>query len=1062
MIPPNRVRRMNRTNQHPLPDLLSSPTLLYLCALSILLIPALQPLLTADLTCGYDNGFHLWRSVQIEHLLRQNVLISRWAPDMAHGYGYPLFNFAAPASAYAVALLRLAGLAWPWAVNLTFALGWLLSAYTAYLFVSDLLGRPAGLVSAVLYAYAPFHAYDVFYRGGLSQSSAWFLPPLILWALRRADSRLGFAVTGLGLAGLVLTHNAFALLFAPLFLAYCLCRPAISAADKRTALAGGLALLTGIGLSAGFWLPALADLRFVHSERLSGAWVFQYAHNFLPLEQLFAPPRTADPSLINDWPARGLGLIPALLAALGLLAGILNPRHRARRHLVAFFTGGLALCLFLILPISRPVWDSLPLLQRVQFPWRLSGPAALCAAVLSGFLVPPSRRTTIHLAGVTLLLALLIIGHLGWFYPRHCAPPSETSIAAMITWERETDTLGTTAKGEYLPIWVEQMPTDAALEDAYTAGPPITRLPPESLPEGGRILRTDDGPLDTTILLETPVPFQARYLALYYPGWRVIVDGDPVPITPANPDGTITFPVPAGRHTVRVRFGEMGLRLVADALSLVSLLSLISLLAIPAIWRPRPVPHPDPAPRIAPPLAMFIAALLLVTLKLTVFDRLDTPLRRANLQPAENQLHDVDVPAAVAFGPAREFALLGYDGLPDTIPSGGSLPVTTYWRALVPSSADYGVTLHVVDDRGYRWHDPNIQPPRWHRTPPPTWAWPPDQYAAIALDIPLLPGTPPGTYTVRAVAFDRRTLAPLTAYDAEGRALGPEFELGQVLVTPPAQPPDLDDLAISHHLDVPLGPLTLLGADADRRQGAPGDPVLLTTLWRADGQPTADLTAHLALLSDSGSIAAEFDVLPTSAYPTSQWRPGDIWRGQHLLRLPAGLETGVYTWRLSLPPTSPTVPLLAPLHVTAPDRSFTPPATPLAIETPLGDIATLVGADVGPQSREITAGSPLTITLVWRAEGETSTSYRVFLHLIGPDAAPIAQSDGIPARWTRPTTGWLPGEYVTDIHVLTVPTNTSPGPYTLTAGLYEPGGERLITPSGSDAIPLLTITVKAP
>ncbi|HET91240.1 MAG TPA: hypothetical protein ENN99_10960, partial [Chloroflexi bacterium] len=364
--------------------------------LVILLFPAIQPILTADLTCGYDNGFHLWRAVQIERLLRQGVLVSRWAPDMAHGYGYPLFNFAAPASAYVVALLRLAGLAWPWALNLTFALGWLLSAYTAYLLVSDLLGRPAGLVSAVLYAYVPFHAYDVFYRGGLSQSSAWFLPPLILWALRRADSRLGFAVTGLGLAGLVLTHNAFALLFAPLLLAYCLCLPLISTADKRTALAGGLALLAGIGLSACFWLPALADLRFVHNERLSGDWVFQYAHNFLPLEQLFALPRTADPSLINDWPARGLGLIPALLTALGLLAGLTHPRHRPHRRLAAFFAAGLALCLFLILPISRPVWDGIHLLQRVQFPWRLVGPAALCAAVLTGFLVHPHTRTPPH------------------------------------------------------------------------------------------------------------------------------------------------------------------------------------------------------------------------------------------------------------------------------------------------------------------------------------------------------------------------------------------------------------------------------------------------------------------------------------------------------------------------------------------------------------------------------------------------------------------------------------------------------------------------------------------
>ena len=106
-------------------------------------------------------------------------------------------------------------------------------------------------------------------------------------------------------------------------------------------------------------------------------------------------------------------------------------------------------------------------------------------------------------------------------------------------------------------------------------------------------------------------------------------------------------------------------------------------------------------------------------------------------------------------------------------------------------------------------------------------------------------------------------------------------------------------------------------------------------------------------------------------------------------------------------------------------------------------------------------GHPLTITLVWRAEAETHTSYHVFLHLLGPDGALVAQSDGIPANWTRPTTGWLPGEYVTDARVLTLPADAPAGEYSLFAGLYVPGGERLTAPDGSDAIPLTTITVEA-
>jgi len=102
----------------------------------------------------------------------------------------------------------------------------------------------------------------------------------------------------------------------------------------------------------------------------------------------------------------------------------------------------------------------------------------------------------------------------------------------------------------------------------------------------------------------------------------------------------------------------------------------------------------------------------------------------------------------------------------------------------------------------------------------------------------------------------------------------------------------------------------------------------------------------------------------------------------------------------------------------------------------------------------------LTVTLVWRAEAETHTSYHVFLHLIGPGGALVAQSDGVPADWSRPTTGWLPGEYVTDTRVLTLPADAPAGDYALSAGLYVPGGERLVIPDGTDAIHLTTITVE--
>ena len=156
----------------------------------------------------------------------------------------------------------------------------------------------------------------------------------------------------------------------------------------------------------------------------------------------------------------------------------------------------------------------------------------------------------------------------------------------------------------------------------------------------------------------------------------------------------------------------------------------------------------------------------------------------------------------------------------------------------------------------------------------------------------------------------------------------------------------------------------------------------------------------------------------------------------------------------------------AAIRVVAPERTYERPAVDEEIDARLGSVASLVGIVRNPPSAVLNPGGTLTVTLVWRAEAETDVSYRVFVHLVGPNGALSAQSDGIPAEWARPTTGWLPGEYVEDVHRLTIPPDTPTGHYDLVVGLYVPApkpgssGERLMTPSGSDAVVVGTVTVE--
>jgi len=1062
-----------------------------------LCLVAIRPWFRLEPVCSDDFAFHLLRLVQLDALLRRGVLYSRWAPDMALGYGYPFFNFYAPLSYYIAGGLALAGLSLRPALIATFALSGLGAGLAAYRLARDYFSARSSLVAAVAYAYAPYLAYDAFFRANLAETLAWAFLPLALWAMGRLARRGGqryLVIASLAYAAVLLTHNVFALIFSPLLAIYgvviALTLPPAPSRHRRLAAIGG-ALLLGLGLTAFFWLPALTEQAYIHSDRLLVPPVFVYWNNFIDLRELLAAPRAIHPDLLNPSPPRTLGLLPVLTGGAALI-GLWRFRDRPRRVQIAFLAAATTAYAWLTTTSSRFVWDNVPLLEYVQFPWRLLGPAALCLAVLNAAaaeLFPTDWRGGLATAVV---IAVLIGGSLFWLDPRYCQGMEAPTTSSIAHFERTTHTIGTTAKGEYLPRTVQVVPEEEA----------TTVLDPSSLPPGTTLTQPDALHIGAELIITSPQPFTAIYNGFDYPGWRVSVDDAAVPITPDVPYGRITFPVPEGHHRVSIRFSETPLRQAADGISIACLI-LILILLIPSPSPPRgegrgegrsspPLPpgledetqdepspspprgegwgegrsslppSPSPAPErehrdrgLSPAWASLGLALLGIVTMLQV---IETPLRQPGLQ--DGQLPDLDVPAKTHF--EGGLTLLGFNQERTTLPSGAGLRLDLFWTAREPPLGRYQRAIALLGPDGLRWNPKDTLPPRDFREPPPTQAWPIGTYVQDSHYIETLPGTPPGLYDLSLTLFEQDTLVAMRALEAEGQPGPPALTLGTVTVTRPQRRPDPAGIAMQYRLETDLGPLQLLGLDLDRTEVAPGDPILITLFWLATESPAADLTARLTLLTASGSPVATFDLPPTNAtHPTSAWHAGDVWRGQHLLHLPAALEDGDHTWRLGLLPTGPSIDLPPTIHVTAPVRTFAPPPVDVRTDTRLGDLVTLIGATLEPEPGNLKPGDTLTVTLVWRAEKETLTSYHVFLHLLGPDGELVAQSDGIPAGWARPTTGWLPGEHINDVRTLIIPTDALPGHYTLSAGLYEPAGARLASPDGRDAILLTAINVAA-
>jgi len=214
---------------------------------------------------GPEAEREIVRTAQLDRCIRSGALAGRWAPDLARGYGSPLFLFRAPGAYYVAESFHLLGFAVATSVKLAHLVGLLASGLLAFLLGRDLWGRGAGYVLAALYTYAPAHLASVYEQASLAGSIAFVWPPLILWGAWRyvEGRRAGHWLAGAaGLTGLVLTDHLAAVVLVPALGLYV---ATLAAAPRSAGCRGFLALMLAApaGATAFFWLPALAELPYV-------------------------------------------------------------------------------------------------------------------------------------------------------------------------------------------------------------------------------------------------------------------------------------------------------------------------------------------------------------------------------------------------------------------------------------------------------------------------------------------------------------------------------------------------------------------------------------------------------------------------------------------------------------------------------------------------------------------------------------------------------------------------------------------------------------------------------
>ncbi len=370
--------------------------------------------------------------------------------------------------------------------------------------------------------------------------------------------------------------------------------------------------------------------------------------------------------------------------------------------------------------------------------------------------------------------------------------------------------------------------------------------------------------------------------------------------------------------------------------------------------------------------------------------------------------------------------LLGYDA-PAPSPADQGLSFNLYWQTLNPLNADYTVALRVLDAAGQLWGKQDRRPAGYNY---PTTRWKPGENLFGAYTVPLLPGTPPGDYSVELTFYAAGNESGLDVLSATGAPVGKSVKLGPLPVRAAEKPAAYAALNIQNSVSLTVGPFTLLGYQLIRNKASAGERVPLTLFWRAEQAPGKDYLFQPVF----GDVAGEPLALANSAFPTSQWRAGEIVRGQYSIALPASLPSGAMSLGLLLSDGSRLFDL-APFTVEKTDRVFVAPPVAFPQAANFGNTIALTG--FGLSQTTVKPGDTLKLTLVWRARGKMDRPYTVFAHLLDPENKPAAQKDSQPLGGARPTTGWVENEYLTDTYDLAIKPEMPPGRYTLEIGWYD-------------------------
>ncbi len=551
------------------------------------------PLLHSGFPWNHDKELYMVWLSEFDVGIKDGQFLPRWVPDVWVGYGSPLFNFNQPLFYYIAELFHLIGISLLASVKLTLIIITALGFWFMYLLARQFFESRGALISAVIYSLSSYHLGLIYSRGALSEYLAMCLLPLLFflfYRLRRISSLKYFFWCALVVALLLLSHNISTILYLPLLTVFIL----IFGKRKFSSYLLSLgSIVVGFLLSAWFWLPAFAERQYLKIDNLySGP--YDYHNNFTSLGNLFYSNFMDNTAVFYQ-----VSFVASLIIVITVVALFVHWQKDVQKsRMVLFFLVISLLSVFMTNAASLIIWENVPLMEYLQFPWRWLSVVNFGLAICAGVVAWPfmqrafawiykkiNSKAEYRYPVVTPVIIILLLfffspslGPSGGYLPQK-TDEQYTPHQQIVDQLHESTTLNTFVyKTAIFPrdndldkLEERANNTVRDLYDHMLNNQEFFYQSVELLSGQAMITETNSTSVREEYEIDSVGESKIMINTFWFPGWQAELDGQATSISVNEDYGLMEFTIPAGVHSLVIEFKNTTIRTIANIVSSVAL-----------------------------------------------------------------------------------------------------------------------------------------------------------------------------------------------------------------------------------------------------------------------------------------------------------------------------------------------------------------------------------------------------------------------------------------------------------------------------------------------------------